>query len=100
MAKQIRVRLTSKVRWGQTSSMLCPSDRGLGIIQVAAPEASIPIIPSRVPANGGCSSTVDASRNRKLGEKLGLNGQKYVSENLATEKIGERVYEAFVSAKL
>ena len=37
--------------------------------------------------------------NRKLAFELGLNGWKYVSENLTSERIGERMYNLFQSIK-
>ena len=36
-------------------------------------------------------------KDERLNRELGLNGQKYVRENLSVEKIGERVYNVFVS---
>jgi len=38
-------------------------------------------------------------KNRNLGDELGLNGWKHVSENLTSEKIGERMYNVFLSIK-
>lgn len=38
-------------------------------------------------------------KNRKLVYELGLNGQRYVSEKLTTQKIGERIYRVFASVK-
>jgi len=37
--------------------------------------------------------------DRKLADELGLNGWKHVSENLTSEKIGERMYNVFLSIK-
>jgi len=36
-------------------------------------------------------------RDRKLAYELGLNGWKHVSENLTSERIGERMYNVFLS---
>ena len=36
-------------------------------------------------------------KDRKLAYELGLNGQRYVSENLTCEKIGERMYQVLAS---
>jgi len=38
-------------------------------------------------------------RDRKLAYELGLNGWRHVSENLTSEKIGERMYKVFISAR-
>jgi colanic acid biosynthesis glycosyl transferase WcaI len=36
-------------------------------------------------------------KDRKLAHELGLNGWRYVSENLTCEKIGERIYQVLAS---
>jgi len=38
-------------------------------------------------------------KNRKLAYGLGLNGWKYVSENLTSDRIGERMFNVFLSSK-
>jgi len=38
-------------------------------------------------------------KHRKLALKLGLNGQRHVSQNLTAEHIGERMYNVFQSTK-
>jgi colanic acid biosynthesis glycosyl transferase WcaI len=38
-------------------------------------------------------------KDRKLGWELGRNGWKHVSENLISERIGERMYNVFLSIK-
>jgi len=39
-------------------------------------------------------------KDRQLASELGWNGWRHVSENLLTEKIGERIYEVFASVSL
>jgi len=38
-------------------------------------------------------------RDRKLAWVLGWNGWKHVSENLTSERVGERMYNIFISTK-
>jgi len=38
-------------------------------------------------------------RDRELAWELGWNGWKYVSENLTSERIGERMYSLFLSIR-
>jgi len=48
-------------------------------------------------ADGFAEAVVRLYRDRKFAAELGWNGWRYISENLTTEKIGERMYEVLVS---
>ena len=43
-------------------------------------------------ASGFAESVIRLYKDRQLGSELGLNGREYVSENLTSQKIGERMY--------
>jgi hypothetical protein len=38
--------------------------------------------------------------DRRFGAELGVNGRDYVSKHLTSEKIGEQMYEVFVSVAI
>jgi len=51
-------------------------------------------------ALGFAEAVVRVYKDRKFAAELGWNGWRYVSENLTSEKIGERMYEVFASVKM
>ncbi|RLI41924.1 hypothetical protein DRO69_10990 [Candidatus Bathyarchaeota archaeon] len=50
-------------------------------------------------ADGLAEAVVKLYEDRKLTAKLAWNGYRYVSENLTTEKIGEKIYTLFESLR-
>ncbi|WNZ29535.1 MAG: glycosyltransferase family 4 protein [Candidatus Bathyarchaeota archaeon] len=48
-------------------------------------------------ASGLAESIIRLFRDRSVGVELGVNGKKYVSEHLMSERIGERMYKVFLS---